>query len=142
MWLIWLIIGIVFAIIEITYSGFFMLWFSIGAFVTLFFSFFISSIFIQCLFFFILSTLLLVVLNKKVTAMFTKDKTFPTAIDSLIGKKGIVTASIGHDNFETGLVKLDGEIWTAISATDSSIEKGTTVNVVAIKGVRLVVSAE
>ncbi|MCG4735308.1 NfeD family protein, partial [Casaltella massiliensis] len=37
----------------------------------------------------------------------------PSTIDALIGKTGVVVKDISSD--EPGLVKLNGEVWTAIS---------------------------
>ena len=38
-----------------------------------------------------------------------------------------------------GQVKVEGEVWTAVSNTDSTIEKGIEVEILKIDGVKLVV---
>lgn len=69
----------------------------------------------------------------------SSNSTFSTK--QLIGHQGIVTKSIGENLLETGLVKLDHEIWPAISASGDTIPKGKLVEVNTIKGVHLVVSS-
>ena len=132
MWLLWLVIGIAFAIAEIAYSGFFLMWFCVGAFASLITSLFTSSIPIQLAVFLIVSF----------TTQFSHKNPIPTSIDALIGKKGIVLESIASSTCGVGQVKLDGEIWSAITLDNASIEKGATVIIQEIRGVRLVVTQE
>lgn len=140
MWVLWLVVGIVFSLAEMLYSGFFLIWFAIGAFTALIASFFTDNILYQGIIFLIISLILLLTLTKHVAKKFSSHATIPMNIDSLIGKKGIVTQDIGKDNFENGLVKLDGEIWTAVSKDGYPIKKGSIVHIQEIKGVRLIVS--
>lgn len=142
MWLLWLVVGIAFTIAEIIYNGFFLIWFSAGAFAALIASLFTSSIPIQLGTFLIVSFTLLIALTKHFTNKFSHKDVVPTNIDALIGKKGIVLESIGLNTNEVGQVKLDGEIWSAISLDGSCIEKNSTVIVKEIRGVRLIVSKE
>lgn len=142
MWLLWLVVGIIFAIAEIIYSGFFLIWFSVGALAALIASLFTSSIAIQLVIFLMVSFILLITLTKRFTNKFSHKDVVPTNIDALIGQKGIVLEPIGETTHETGQVKLDGEIWSAISADGSYIEKGSIVTIEEIRGVRLIVSKE
>ena len=140
MWILWLMVGIVFSLAEMLYSGFFLIWFALGAFVTIIVSFFTENILYQSITFLLISITLLLSLTKHVAKKFSSGHTIPTNIDSLIGKRGMVTEDIGKDSFESGFVKLDGEIWTAISKDSMAIPKGTVVEIHEIKGVRLIVS--
>ncbi|MBC8579470.1 MAG: NfeD family protein [Clostridiales bacterium] len=140
MWLLWLVIGIAFAIAEIAYSGFFLMWFCVGAFASLITSLFTSSIPIQLGVFLIVSFILLITLTKRFTTQFSHKNSIPTNIDALIGKKGIVLEAITSSTCGVGQVKLDGEIWSAITLDNTSIEKGATVIIEEIRGVRLVVT--
>ncbi|MGL4343745.1 MAG: NfeD family protein [Cellulosilyticaceae bacterium] len=139
MWIFWLVIGIIFSIAEIVYSGFFLIWFAFGALAALVTSFFTSNIIIQSTVFLLLSFILLLTLTKKFTHSFNTKPTTPTNIDALIGLKGTVLESIGPGE-QSGLVKLDGEIWTAISTNGEVIPKGATVVAEQIRGVRLFVT--
>lgn len=141
MWYIWLIAAIIFCAAEILYNGFFIIWFAIGSFAALIISFLTPNLIIQTLVFLIISFILLITLTKRITEKLSNKTTVQTNIDGLIGKKGIVIETIGKDNLEPGLVKLDGETWSATSANEEIIEKGTLVEINAIKGVRLIVTS-
>lgn len=139
MWLFWLVVAIIFAIAKMFNNGFFLLWFSTGALVSLFVSLISSNIVIQLLVFLIVSFTLIVSLSKYFSTRFTKQDNFTTNIDTLIGKTGLVLESIGENPAEVGQVKLDGEIWSAISSNSTAIDKGEQVIIDEIRGVRLVV---
>lgn len=141
MWYIWLIAAIIFCIAEILYSGFFIIWFAIGSLAALITSFFTNNLVIQTIIFLIVSLVLLITLTKRVTNKLLKHSTIATNVDGLIGKKGMVIETIGENTLQPGLVKLDGEIWTATSLHDEVIEKGTLVEIKQIKGVRLIVAS-
>jgi len=140
MWILWLIVGIIFSLSEILYSGFFLIWFAVGAFASLIASFFTENVLYQGIIFLVVSLTLLLTLTKRIAKKFSSSATIPMNIDRLIGNNGIVTEDIGKDTFENGLVKLDGEIWTAVSKDGHPIEKGSIVSIQEIKGVRLIVS--
>ena len=70
--------------------------------------------------------------------MLTKQKFSPTNADRFVGETAVVTQAI--DNIaETGLVKLQGTVWTARTADGSVIAEGEKVTVKAIEGVKLIV---
>ncbi|WP_054738598.1 NfeD family protein [Cellulosilyticum ruminicola] len=104
-------------------------------------SFFTSNLIIQTVIFLIVSLILLITLTKRITKKLSQQSTIATNIDGLIGKKGIVIEAIGKNSLEPGLVKLDGEVWTATSLHDEVIEKGSLVEIKKINGVRLIVSS-
>ncbi len=139
MWYIWLIAAIIFCVAEIFYNGFFIIWFAIGSIVALITSFFTSNLVIQTLIFLLISLILLITLTKRITKKLSKNDIVQTNINSLIGKKGIVIEAIKNNTLEPGLVKLDGETWSATSLNEETIEKGTLVEVTNIVGVRLIV---
>lgn len=60
-----------------------------------------------------------------------------TNVDSLIGKGGVVTKTIQKHN--TGLVKVAGQIWTAKSFGNDTIEEGKDIEVMSVEGVKLIV---
>jgi membrane protein implicated in regulation of membrane protease activity len=134
MWQFWLIIAGLCFVIESFTIVFFVFWFGIGALVALITTFFIGNIFIQASIFIITSTILLI-LTKPLVKKFVKtvDAT-PTNVNSLIGKEGIVLEDINSIDLN-GKVKVNGELWSAISDTD--IEKGSKIKVVDISGVKV-----
>ena len=133
MWAGWLIVAGICFVIEIYTIGFFVFWFGIGALITMLSSFFISSIYIQAMIFVISSSLLLL-FTKPLSKKFIKeDQTTSTNVYSIIGKDALVIESINNITCE-GKIKINGEIWSAIS--DTNIEKDTKVKVLSINGVK------
>ena len=133
MWAGWLIVAGICFVIEIYTIGFFVFWFGIGALITMLSSFFISNIFIQAMIFVISSSLLLF-FTKPLSKKFIKEnQTTSTNVYSIIGKDALVIENIDSINGE-GKIKVNGEIWSAIS--DTNIKKDTKVRVLSINGVK------
>lgn len=138
MWVFWLIAAGIFFIIEMATIGFLVFWLGIGALLAMVTSFITDNIFIQALVFVITSTLLLIFTRPLVNKFIKIPKEIKTNAYSIIGKKGIVISKI--NNIEgTGQIKMDGEIWSAKSATDEDIPENTEVEIVEIDGVKAVV---
>lgn len=134
MWQFWLIIAGLCFVIESFTIGFFIFWFGIGALIALILTFIIKSFFMQA-FIFILTSSLLLILTKPLIKKFIKNiKITPTNVNSIIGKQGIVLEEIDSVN-STGKVKVNSEIWSAIS--DTNIEKDSKIKVIEINGVKL-----
>ena len=134
MWKIWLIISGICLIVESFTLGFFVFWFSIGAIFALITSLFTTNIIIQSTVFVITSTLLLLLTKPLIKKFVKTPKTKPTNVYSIIGKEGIVLETIESLN-GTGKVKVNGELWSAIS--DSNIEKDEKIKVISVNGVKL-----
>ena len=101
-------------------------------------SFFTDNLIIQTAVFVVSSIALIFLTKPLVKKYIDKDEVVPTNVNSLIGKKAKVTKSIG---IEPGLVKVEGEVWSAISDNDMQIEAGKEVEVLKIDGVKLVVKS-
>lgn len=138
MWVFWLIAAGVFFIIEMATIGFLVFWLGIGALLAMVTSFITDSILIQALVFIITSTLLLIFTRPLVDKFIKIPKEVKTNAYSIIGKKGIVISKI--NNIEgVGQIKIDGDVWSAKSATDEDIPENTEVEIVEIDGVKAVV---
>ena len=138
MWGVWLIAAGIFFIIEIATVGFLIFWLGIGALFAMFASFFTDSIIAQTVVFVVTSSIL-IPLTKPLADKFTGKKTIPTNTYSLINKHGIVITEINPIE-GTGLVKVNGETWSAKSEDESIISKDTEIEVLSIDGVKLIVS--
>ena len=134
-WQIWLIIAGICFVIEIATVGFLVFWFAIAALITCILSLFIKNIIAQFVIFIILSILLLF-LTKPFAKKITKCDNTTTNINRIIGKTGIGTKSI--ESNKCGQVKVESDIWTAISNID--IPAGSNVQIDKVDGVKLVVS--
>ena len=137
MWYIWLILAGVFLIGEVMTAGFLIFWLSVGSLIAMIVSFFTDSIIIQTSIF-VISSVILIFATKPLVKKFAKVETVLTNAKSIIGKKGIVTVDIDSIK-STGQVKIDGEIWSAIGEDETDIPKGAEIEVLEIKGVKVIV---
>lgn len=138
MWCFWLIAAGIFFIFEMATTGFLIFWLGIGALLAMVTSFITSSIIAQTVVF-VVTSCILIPLTKPLADKFTNKKTVATNSYSLIQKRGIVTIDINPIE-ATGQVKVNGEIWSAKSENESSISKGTEIEVLDIDGVKLIVA--
>ena len=137
MWQLWVILAGIFFIIEIATVGFLVFWFGVGALIAMIVSFFTESLAIQTTVFVLSSTILLFFTRPFVNKFSSNDEVQTNAF-SIIGKKGIVIQTIDPVSGK-GQVKIGTEKWSAKSADDVKIEKGTEVEVLDIDGVKAVV---
>jgi len=112
------------------------IWFSAGAVVGLILAICGVPVWVQIVVFVLVSAVLLLS-TRKLVKKFTKKPTEKTNADSLVGKKAKLLTAITED--DNGSVKFDGVVWTAITKGNVCIEAGKRVEVVEIKGNKLVV---
>ncbi|MDY5213217.1 NfeD family protein [Intestinibacter sp.] len=132
----WFIVAIIFGVGELMTTSLTLIWFSIGALVSMILSPFIESVLIQAIIFAIISIVLLVIATKYLVDR-DKNVKYNTNLQGIISQKGIVVQDI--EPYEVGIVKLNGEEWSAISKDKVKIEKGKIVEVIQIEGVKLIV---
>lgn len=138
MFLIWIIIGIALLIVEAMTVSFISIFFAIGCFVSSVVSLVIPSLGIQIVTMCIVSGVGVVFCRNILQKYFEVNKEIkPSTINAILGKSGVVTKSITSDNM--GLVKVEGEIWSAASTELESLSEGTNVIVEDIDGVKLIV---
>lgn len=135
--LLWLVLFIVFLIVEITTVSLTCIWFAAGALLALIFSLFNVHIVIQIIVAVVVSVLMLIftkpVLSKHLLAKRTK-----TNYESVIGQKVKVTEQI--NNLENrGTVIVNGLEWTARSIDNKVIDVDELVEVVKVEGVKAIV---
>lgn len=133
---VWLIIGLIFLLSELSTPGLFLfIAFALSAAVTSTFSFLGYSFMLQCIVFILGFGFFFLVLRSFVKS---KDiKKIYTNVDALRGKNGVVIKSIINNG--TGLVKVDGEIWTAQGLDGVGFEKDSVIKIVLVKGNRVIV---
>lgn len=134
---IWLGMGIILAIIELSTLGLTSIWFSIGALITMFFALNKASIVVQILVFLIVS-LVLLIFTKPIAKKHLKIGSQKTNIQELIGKHGVIIKDVSEDEF--GQAKVDGKIWTVKSYSGDSIKVEEKIIVQDIEGVKLLVT--
>ncbi len=137
--LLWLGITLFCLILEIVTTNLVSIWFSLGALVSMILALFVDCLLIQIAVFIIVSALTMILTKPIVEKHFRQNNTL-TNFDLIIGTTGVVTESILKD--ERGVVKVDGKYWTAICRENEVILKDERVIILAIDGVKLIVSKE
>jgi membrane protein implicated in regulation of membrane protease activity len=134
--IVWTVLIILFVIVEAVTLGLVAIWFAAGSIFGLIFSLLDFS-WIAQVFIFAVSSGVLLFFTKPFVNKHLKVGVNKTNVDSIIGQKGRVKKEI--HKFDTGLVKVSGQIWTAISFNNEIIEEDIEVVVMAVEGVKLIV---
>lgn len=136
--IIWLVLMVVFLILEASTVTMVSLWFAAGSLAALLVSLLWAPVWLQVLLFLAVSGALLALLRPLVRKHFTPKLT-KTNVDAVVGSTGLVTVAI--DNLEAqGWVKLGAMEWTARSTSGDPIPAGTQVRVDRIEGVKAFVT--
>ena len=131
--LIWILIAIVFIILELTTNTFVLLWFGIGAVAAAILNYLGFDIYIQFIVFVVVSVIL-IISTRKFANKITPESSKKTTAERLIGKKAKVLRQIDDDTF---VVSVSGEEWSA--HTNDSVDIGDTVKVVGINSIILII---
>lgn len=136
--LVWVILLVLFVVIEVLTMGLTTIWFAGGALAAAITAVLRLPSYIQIATFIVVSFVLIIFTRPIAVRYFNKDRV-KTNAESIVGKKAIVTGAI--DNIKaSGQVTVAGMEWSARSISDDiTIEEGKVVTVVAISGVKLIV---
>lgn len=136
-WQIWLAIAIALVIAEIFSLTFYLVLFAIGALGAALFQALGLSLSYQVGIFVVLSIILAIFVQPllKRTFVFNHQER-PSNADALIGQRGYVTEEVTGDR---GLVKINGEIWSARTLNGQTLAAGTPVQVIRVEGTKLLV---
>ena len=138
MWLFWLVLSLVLLIVEIITVSFLAFFPAIGAFLAYIATLFNVGLTGQIVIFAV-STSLLIIFMKPLMNKFINTKGVKTNANSVVSKTGVVTETIDTLN-NKGTVKVDGELWSAISEKDDEIiQVGEKIIVTKLKGVKVIV---
>lgn len=125
-WVIWFVIAGLLFIAEMLTVTFYLLWLGIGAVVGGLIGLFVpNSLLLQVVIASVVS-LSLTFFTKRISKNFREAKGYTDAVDQLIGKKGIIVQAVTNE--ANGIVKIEGDMWTAVS--DEPILDGERVIVV------------
>lgn len=136
--IIWLVILAFLLVVEAVTAGLTTIWFAGGALAAAIAAYLGAELWVQILLFLVISILLLIFTRPLAVKYMNKDLE-KTNVNSLIGKKAVVTEKI--DNLaQTGQVKINDVEWMARSFSDGeTIPKSTVVVIGEIHGVTLYV---
>lgn len=139
--IVWLVLLIVFLIIEIMTVGLTSIWLAGGSLVALFLYKMGAGLVWQIAAFFVVSIVLMVFTRPFAKKYINANRT-KTNYEEVIGKLVKVTERIDNLN-ETGAAVVNGQEWTARAKNpEDIIEAGAIVRVVEITGVKLIVEKE
>lgn len=138
LWFIILWFGIIIfgAILEALTLDLTSIWFSLAALIAFILGILGVNIVVQLIVFIVISIGLLLSVRPLAQNYF-RTNVVSTNSDRLIGKTAICTKSILKGG--RGEVKVNSQVWTAISQDDSDILENDSVEILAIEGVKLIV---
>ena len=135
LWLFWLIVVILLAMVEIMTINLVTIWFVASGVISLIVSFFTQDLLIQFTIF-VLGGLILLIITKPLLDKLKQTKDEKLNLERIIGMTGVVTQEIKKNTI--GEIKADGKRWSAIS--ERKIPVDSEVIIEAIDGVKLLVS--
>ena len=136
--IIWLVLAVVMAILEAVTVQLVSIWFACGAAAACITSLITDNIVIQIAVFVAVSAIALLITRPIVRKMREKAPE-PTNADRYIGKTAVVIQPIDNEKAQ-GMALVDNQKWTARSSDGKPIPEGEHVTVIAIEGVKLIVS--
>lgn len=138
---LWLAAIVLFLVIEGIVPGLVSIWFALGALAALIASLLHAQLWLQILWFFIISVLSLC-LTRPLAKKYVNAKVQPTNADMLIGADCVVKETI-NNLVGTGAVSVGGKIWTARTLMDGmTVQQGEIMQVIRIEGVKLIVDTK
>ena len=135
--LMWFIIAILLGIVEVITVDLVSIWFVVGSLVAALLAWFNAPLLYQILALIIVSVSLAVI-TRPYCKKILRGNITPTNADRLIGKTGTITKAFDSD--DRGEVKVLTESWTCTSRDKHQFVEGEKVKVIAIEGVKLLVT--
>ncbi len=131
---VWIVAGLVLAVLEMIVPGMVIIWFGIAGVVTGILAFFVHNQYVQFSVFVVLSGLM-VVFSQRIARRITHPEPELVGANRWVGTTGRVVARIRPPDF--GRVKVHGEEWRA--AANHEIAEGAIVRVTGVDGTHLLV---
>jgi membrane protein implicated in regulation of membrane protease activity len=139
-WIPWLIAGCILGVGEMHFSGFFLGPFALGAFVAAFVALVGAGFALTVALFGVVTILTFLLLRPIAKRHIRQPAELRTGTAALVGQNAVVLERIANDE-GVGVVKINGEVWTARAYDDDHvIAAGQRVQVVEIRGATALVS--
>ncbi len=139
LWVLWIVLAVILAIGEMVTLGLFLAPFAGGALLAAPVAALGAGVVGSGAVFLVVSVLLFWVLRPIARAHRRTPPALRTGTAALVGRDAIVLERIANDE-AVGVVKIDGEVWTARAYAEEIIEPGTRVHVIEIRGATALVS--
>ena len=137
MYYIWAAAIIIFAVLEAVTVQLVSIWFVLGAVAGFVAALLGAPVYIQVIAFIVVSVIALLV-TRPIVKKRLKPNVVPTNADRVIGKTGTVTEEVDNGK-GGGLVKVEGQVWSARALDGEPLPKNTSVEVVKIEGAKIIV---
>ena len=135
---VWVVLMIVFLVVEGIVPGLVSIWFALGALAALISSMLGAQLWLQAVWFIVVSVLALIA-TRPLAKKYVNSRVQATNADMFIGQECVVKEAV-NQLAETGAVAIGGKIWTArTDSADTILEEGSIAVVERIEGVKLIV---
>ena len=134
-WQLWLLLAVIFFIIEITTTALVSIWFTFGALCASLVATVWDSYFVQFLVFVVASAIMLV-LSKSFYEKKIKKVQKDEILEKFLEKRATVVEDI-PSNYEAGKIMVNGVTWKAVSMTGEPIKKDSIVVIKEVNGLTL-----
>jgi membrane protein implicated in regulation of membrane protease activity len=138
-WVLWLIAAVVLAVAEVLNLSFFLFPFAIGAAGAAVAELAGAGTPVAVVVFALLTAVSFGIVRPIAKRHVRTPPAIRTGTAALIGKPAVVLERIANDD-ASGTVRIEGEVWTARSYDDRTIEPGTRVEVIEIRGATALVA--
>lgn len=136
--IIWLVLLIVFAVIEFLTQGIATVWFAVAAGVALLLALIGAPLWLQIVVFVFVSLALLIFIRDILVKRYNKSLE-KTNVEAVVGEHAVVIEAI-NNVAGTGRVIIKGMEWSAATENDGTVfDTGAAVTVVDVKGVKVIV---
>lgn len=136
-WVLWLIVGVVFLIIELLTTALVSIWFVAAAIITCLLSFVVDGFLLQSAIFVVLSAVFMIICRKIYNKHIKKPVDDVDQNEKLLGKTATVTEDT---NSTTGRILVGDIYWKAISENGETLPKGEKVVIKSVNGTTLVIN--
>jgi membrane protein implicated in regulation of membrane protease activity len=137
-WLIWIIVFVACLVLEGLSMQLFSIWFALGALVAVLADLLKAPTSLEIVLF-LAVTVVTFLATRPLAKRLLATKKQPTNADRYVGKQASVLEEI-NNTAATGLIKVDGQIWTARTADGSIVPVGELVQTLEIQGSKIMVS--
>ena len=135
----WIVFGVILMVIEILTPTFFIFWFGLGSLAAAVVAYFHENTLLELLTFVIVSAIL-VLSTRRLAKKLSGEQIRSINVDDIVGKEAIVIERVDNNAGTAGVVKINGDMWRAVSFDDNiTFEKGELAVIEKVEGAHVVI---
>ena len=138
--LFWGLVLAIAAVVELVTLNLVSIWFAVAALIAMVAALLDASLTVQFILFGASSIAGFLAFIFLVRPKLGKRVLTPTNADRIMNKEGVVTDTIDSTT-GTGLIRVEGQVWSARTEEEGILAKGTPVRVIGLRGVKAIVVA-